>query len=847
MSTAAQDQRDAPDVSVEPPAKSRLEISDDVKDGMKGAVKVAILALGMAAQATQNVPYLGVISTALTEFMKIQDEVDQCKSECKATMADAKEMKEMIEQFRDECVESGKGEGAMSRSLRKAFSDLEKIVLECILTLQKCKADSKRKRDRARLFLKRSDLAKSVKECSSKLAKAVQRFNTTLQVDQVIILENMQHAISRIEAQTSGVPHIIASVISSTWRLRAANNIFHGRETEVAAAVDMIVNKQPARVAILGPGGIGKTSIALAILHDPHVKDLYGDRRCFMSCEATTTADAVVRALADALGLIALDEKISPGPARDRLFSYLRTCSGIVCLDNLETPLDSDKAALEELLNEIAALESIALLITSRDTSIPTIKWTSPPLPHIQPFSQGAALTTWDEICSGHDEYAARLVDAVDRMPLAVTLLARLVTVDGSAKRISDRWEKEYTDLIRSGRGSHRLHSVAESIELSLRALRDREAAIKILCVVCIFPEGFWYWCIPELEDAFKDHPMSVDYYLTELRQLSLIYTEDPFGQGVRFCALSPIRHHILQHCISDDLIITMANLVARDSYGWDNSSFWAFVLDRPGSCRDRCLEVAISNSSEIYDSAVLSQALAFAKSRSLELRLQSGILRRLGYIKQIDDFEDARALYSEAIQMDKQLEDNTALYLDWVGWLDSRVGELRGREVVGEDLEELQEAILTTWDFGQKSQAWVVQDSDERYRDHNVVAQAQHMVNVGRRKLDMPIIYRSGLYSNKDSTDDLHSLYNEGIECFERLLQTSPPPWDLTFILGTHRALGHRIWLKTSPSGSEWESREAEGEVVEDPESDVDEADDSEGESEERSEEDESLSARVR
>ena len=40
---------------------------------MKGAVKEAILALGIAAQATQNVPYLGAISTALTEFMKIQD------------------------------------------------------------------------------------------------------------------------------------------------------------------------------------------------------------------------------------------------------------------------------------------------------------------------------------------------------------------------------------------------------------------------------------------------------------------------------------------------------------------------------------------------------------------------------------------------------------------------------------------------------------------------------------------------------------------------------------------------------------------------------------------------------
>ena len=89
----AQDQRDAHDDSVEPPVQSRLgellsmsftvgaskysrkrpDISDDVKDGMKGAVKVAILALGMAAQATQNVPYLGAISKALTAFKDALD------------------------------------------------------------------------------------------------------------------------------------------------------------------------------------------------------------------------------------------------------------------------------------------------------------------------------------------------------------------------------------------------------------------------------------------------------------------------------------------------------------------------------------------------------------------------------------------------------------------------------------------------------------------------------------------------------------------------------------------------------------------------------------------------------
>ena len=60
-------------------------------------------------------------------------------------------------------------------ALRKSV----RIVLECIVALQKCKVESKRKRDRARLYLKRGGLAKSIKDCSSKMAKAVQRFNVS--------------------------------------------------------------------------------------------------------------------------------------------------------------------------------------------------------------------------------------------------------------------------------------------------------------------------------------------------------------------------------------------------------------------------------------------------------------------------------------------------------------------------------------------------------------------------------------------------------------------------------------------------------------------------------------------
>ncbi|KZV59695.1 hypothetical protein PENSPDRAFT_672177 [Peniophora sp. CONT] len=228
MSTSALDVNVAPAVAtgaVTSTNESRLGIGDEVIEKTKGAATVAILALGIAAQVTQNVPYLGAISTALTELIKIQDEADECKDECKATMADAEEMNDLINAFREKCNESGRGDGLLNGSLCKEFAKLERVVLECILTLQKCKVGSKRKRDRVRLYLKRSELAKSVKECSSKMGKALQQFNTSLQVDQVILLQDMRLTLNKIyEAQTSNamqavspaVPCVSQSLVSDT-------------------------------------------------------------------------------------------------------------------------------------------------------------------------------------------------------------------------------------------------------------------------------------------------------------------------------------------------------------------------------------------------------------------------------------------------------------------------------------------------------------------------------------------------------------------------------------------------------------------------------------------------------
>jgi ABC-type branched-subunit amino acid transport system ATPase component len=50
--------------------------------------------------------------------------------------------------------------------------------------------------------------------------------------------------------------------------------IFHGSESQLAQILDHFSRGTP-RIAILGAGGMGKTSLARAVLHHPEITAIY--------------------------------------------------------------------------------------------------------------------------------------------------------------------------------------------------------------------------------------------------------------------------------------------------------------------------------------------------------------------------------------------------------------------------------------------------------------------------------------------------------------------------------------------------------------------------------------------
>ncbi|KZV62643.1 hypothetical protein PENSPDRAFT_692333 [Peniophora sp. CONT] len=536
-------------------ARTRLELSESLKNDAKGAVKTAVDILGVAASMTQSVPYLGIISGVLAELLKIEGEVSTLKSDWKAVMSVAHQIKTVIDRVRAQCEKLEAGDDALPEGFLEPLTELERCIATALEVLNACKAGSKRIKDRARVILNRTDLSANVKQCRTDMQAALDFFNTKLHIINAFAMHAQGRKLDVILSRAS-LAQPDPAIPLTPIALPAPPAIFHGRAQEVDHIVNLILDKPPARVTVLGSGGIGKTSIALTVLHRPEVQDRYGEARFFMSCEATSTVDGVLQGLLKMFRLaVDTQSRITP---RDLLLSHLRVLPpGILCLDNLETPWDADASGVEPLLADIASLSHLALLVTTRGGDRPRgIAWTKPFLPEITPLTLEAALDTWDAICDSHDDYSKLLVEAVDLVPLAVTLLAQLALTE-TAEVLWARWELEQTRLLQTARGpEHRLNSVERSIVLSLTSptLRDKEHVLNFFSVLCTLPQGLPESRISAFADAYASLLPHLRHSITVLKQCSLAYTsEDRFLR-----VLSPIRHYIQSHHPCSDFCLTV-------------------------------------------------------------------------------------------------------------------------------------------------------------------------------------------------------------------------------------------------------------------------------------------------
>jgi hypothetical protein len=133
--------------------------------------------------------------------------------------------------------------------------------------------------------------------------------------------------------------------------------------------------------------------------------------------------------------------------------------------------------------------------------------WTLPMSHPLTNFPRDAAMRTWESLAGTCDEWAEKLIDAVECQPLAVTILGSLAEVS-TAETPWDRWQKENIALVEKEKGD-KLASLEFSISLSFESNRMASDGFskRLLGILSLLPEGMPAFASPEFRRLFPDIP----------------------------------------------------------------------------------------------------------------------------------------------------------------------------------------------------------------------------------------------------------------------------------------------------------------------------------------------------
>ena len=130
-----------------------------------------------------------------------------------------------------------------------------------------------------------------------------------------------------------------------------------GREKETVSLGQLLRSSEVRLVTITGPGGVGKTSLALQVAHD--VQDDFIDGVFFISLAAISDSTLIIPTIAHTLGVIESPNRL----LLDSLKEFLRDRQVLLMLDNFEQIM-SAAPLLSELLS---ACTGLRMLATSRE------------------------------------------------------------------------------------------------------------------------------------------------------------------------------------------------------------------------------------------------------------------------------------------------------------------------------------------------------------------------------------------------------------------------------------------------------------------------------------------------
>jgi predicted ATPase/class 3 adenylate cyclase len=233
-----------------------------------------------------------------------------------------------------------------------------------------------------------------------------------------------------------------------------------GRREEI---VDLLALARKSRlVTLTGPGGSGKTRLALELTAD--LSDEYRDGVWWVPLAAVTDPGLVLPAIAQTLG------------ARDGLQEHLAGKRVLLLLDNLEQVVD----AVPLIADLLSRLPHLCVIATSRERLAVSFEQEYPVPPLDETAAQELFVSRARELDPGFKsgQAVSELCSRLDRLPLALELASsrvKLMTTEQILSRIERR-----LDLLTAGRrdAPARQATMRAAIEWSFELLCEPEQAL---------------------------------------------------------------------------------------------------------------------------------------------------------------------------------------------------------------------------------------------------------------------------------------------------------------------------------------------------------------------------------
>jgi predicted ATPase len=255
-----------------------------------------------------------------------------------------------------------------------------------------------------------------------------------------------------------------------------------GRDRDIAAVAELL-GGQARLVTVTGPGGVGKTRLALEVARA--VDGRFADGVAFVPLEDVPSADLVLPTIAGTLRV----PEAGARPLLDRLVEELTGRQLLMALDNMEHL----RAAGPDLAVLLGRCPQLALLVTSRQALRlrGEQEYPLPPLPvpaddeavgtapAVQLFVQRAAdVHPGFALTDDNRAAVADIVRLLDGLPLAIELAAarsRLFSPAALADRLTER-----LDVLGGGPGDlpARQRTLRATLDWSCRLLSPAEQAL---------------------------------------------------------------------------------------------------------------------------------------------------------------------------------------------------------------------------------------------------------------------------------------------------------------------------------------------------------------------------------